>query len=408
MTQKTVVAFAFCFLIAGTSVAQENPEVLPPHRPMEAPLAPMPPLANDTPPDLGPASHLWVSMDALLGWFQPAHLPPLVTTSRPGTPRASAGVLGQPNTSVLFDGKVNDDIRSGIQAGIGGWLDSERIWGWELSFSVLESQSTFFATSSSGTPILARPFTNAVTGVPASVVIAFPGSSSGSVAARDSSGNFYETHFDMTERICGNDRLRLDAIAGYRFFRYDEGLRVQQTTMPTGGAIVSGTQIAATDSFVSKNEFNGFDLGLRAGYRDGPWSIDFLSKLATGGLFGEVKIRGSTTTTVPGVAPVTRTGGILALSSNIGNHRMEEWTVFPEFGANVAWYITPRLQMHLGYSFLFLADVLRAHDQVNLTINPGLFPPMAPAAGSPNQPSFQFTKGDLWIQTIHLGLEYAF
>ena len=344
----------------------------------------------------------------MLGWFEPARLPALVTTSPAGTPRVQAGVLGRPTTQVLFGGGVNDDVRSGLQLGIGYWFDPERTFGLEASFSVFESQSTLFSESSTGTPILARPFTNAVTGLPNSVVIAFPGSGSGAVAARDSSGNFYEFHLDLSERICGNEWFRLDGLVGYRFYRYDEGLLINQSMSPTGGAFAPGTQITATDSFVAENEFNGFDLGFRTEARVGNWTVDFLTKLATGGIFQDVKILGNTTTTVPGVAPVTRSGGVLALSSNIGTHRHEEWTIFPEFGAHLSWRISPQLQLRAGYSFLFMNDIVRAHDQVNLTVNPGLFPPPNAAAGSPSEPSFTLHRGDVWIQAINLGLEYTF
>jgi hypothetical protein len=53
-------------------------------------------------------------------------------------------------------------------------------------------------------------------------------------------------------------------------------------------------------------------------------------------------------------------------------------------------------------------DIVRAHDQVNLTVNPGLFPPPTAAAGSPSEPSFTLHRGDVWIQAINLGLEYTF
>jgi hypothetical protein len=315
--------------------------------------------------------------------------------------------LGLPTTRVLFDGSVNGDVRAGSQIAGGYWFDPERTWGLEVGFTIFESQSTFFSETSSGTPILARPFTNAVTGAADSVVVAFPGSGSGSLAIRDSSGNFYETHLDIFERICGCDWFRLYGLVGYQFFRYDEGLRIQQNISPTG-AFAPGTQIKATDSFVAENEFNGFDLGLKTEVRGNNWNLDFLTKVATGGIFRNVRIRGNTLTTVPGAAPVMQPGGVLALSSNIGDHRNEDWTIFPEFGIIWSWQISSQLQMRLGYSFLFMNDIARAHDQVNLTVNPGLFPPPTAAAGSPNEPSFKLRFGDEWIQAVRVGFEYTF
>lgn len=429
MTQRMLFALTLCAFFVESSSAQmsgDSPKErsslsLPDPASMQPPPdggATTPPAATSPMPGNGASEQyargtsngqgagFWLSADYLSGFFQPARLPPLVTTSTAGTPRAQAGVLGLPTTSVLFDGSVNGDVRAGSRIGAGYWFDSDRTWGLEVGFSVFESQSTFFSETSSG--ILARPFTNAVTGLPDSVVIAFPGSGSGSLAARDSSGNFYETHLDIYERICGCEWFRLYGLVGYRFFRYDEGLQIQQNMSPMGAAFAPGTQIRATDSFVAENEFNGFDLGFKTEVRGNSWALKFLTKLATGGIFRNVRIRGTTTTTVPGVVPVTRTGGVLALTSNIGDHRSEDWTIFPEFGINWSWQISSRLQMRIGYSFLFMNDIARAHDQVNLTVNPGLFPPPTAAAGSPNQPSFMFRFGDEWIQAVSVGFEYTF
>jgi hypothetical protein len=108
-------------------------------------------------------------------------LPPLVTTSPPGTPVSQAGVLGTPGAAVLFgDNHVNNDARSGFRVTLGGWLDSAQTLGVEGSFFMLERQATGFTASSPGSPILARPFVDATTGLPAAAeLVAFPGTLSG-------------------------------------------------------------------------------------------------------------------------------------------------------------------------------------------------------------------------------------
>src|SRR5262245_54300916 len=55
-------------------------------------------------------TRLWVGADYLLWRVRGDSLPPLVTTSPPGTPADQAGVLSTPGTTVLFGGSaVNDD-----------------------------------------------------------------------------------------------------------------------------------------------------------------------------------------------------------------------------------------------------------------------------------------------------------
>src|SRR5262245_52245287 len=60
------------------------------------------------------AGRVWADAELLLWWQRGASLPPLATTSPPGTPLDQAGVLGAPGTSVLFGGtRVNGDLRIG-------------------------------------------------------------------------------------------------------------------------------------------------------------------------------------------------------------------------------------------------------------------------------------------------------
>src|SRR5262245_44853218 len=88
-----------------------------------APAAWAQPPAGDAPAPCGPAlcptpevaapagdpvgdrpGRVWLEAEALLWWMRGADLPPLVTTSPPGTPLTRAGVLGSPGTEVLFGG----------------------------------------------------------------------------------------------------------------------------------------------------------------------------------------------------------------------------------------------------------------------------------------------------------------
>src|SRR5437588_12407155 len=108
MTQQTIVSLTVTMFFAGMSVAQP-PMDLPPNQAPATGDAPAAPIAALPSNDVGAPGRLWFTADYLHGWMQPAHLPPLVTTSPQGTARTSAGVLGLPTTSLLFDCHVNDD-----------------------------------------------------------------------------------------------------------------------------------------------------------------------------------------------------------------------------------------------------------------------------------------------------------
>ena len=58
-------------------------------------------------------------------------------------------------------------MRSGLRFDMGGWITADRFLGIDVGFSVLESRNALFYGASTGTPILARPFTDLASGTAA-------------------------------------------------------------------------------------------------------------------------------------------------------------------------------------------------------------------------------------------------
>jgi Putative beta barrel porin-7 (BBP7) len=353
-----------------------------------------------------PGSPWWVSGELLVGWMQRQNLPTLVTTSLPGTAQASAGVLGLNTTRSLFTDPVNDDGRFGFRLGTGYWLDCDHNFGIDAGFMMLDDNSTSFAASSKGDPILARPFFNVLTNKQDAQLIAFPGSNTGAIKINAESGNYYDFHLDFEGNVCDCCGCRLDALLGYRFYRYDEGLRIGTAEAPTGATFVPGTEIVTVDQFETQNQFNGIDFGLKGHFCWCDLSLDLLGKLAVGNLQRQVNIRGSQIVTVPGANKVENTGGLLALSSNIGNHDSGDWTCLPEFGATLSYKVFGNTRLYAGYSLLYLEDIARAGQQVDVRVNTNLLPP--PINGGPQLPAFNLNKTDMWIQTMSFGVEFSF
>src|SRR5205823_8188672 len=129
------------------------PDALPPAGPYTPPpvvLAPEPASMGDAWGTgegwgVGADGQFWVSAEFALGWFRGDQLPPLVTSSPPGTPRLSAGVVGLPTTAILFgNSTVNDDLRTGFRLGAGYWFTPSRCVGLDVGFMMLESQAKGF------------------------------------------------------------------------------------------------------------------------------------------------------------------------------------------------------------------------------------------------------------------------
>jgi hypothetical protein len=163
------------------------------------------------------------------------------------------------------------------------------------------------------------------------------------------------------------------------------------------------------DRFDTRNEFHGFDFGLTGSLSWGPWVLGGRAQLAVGDNREVVSISGATIVTVPGVPPpVTRSGGMLALPSNIGHFGKDRVEVIPEFGARVGYQVTPHLQAFAGYTFLYWGEVVRAGNAVDLVVNPNLLPGSGTPATGPPRPLPLFTRTSFWAQGLDLGLELRF
>jgi hypothetical protein len=319
-------------------------------------------------------------------------------------------VLGAPTTTVLFGGnRVNDDVRSGVRLTLGSWLNDCHTLGVEGDFFTLVSQGTGFPASSSGNPILARPFFNTSTGLPDAELIALPGQLAGSVFAHAGSTGLLGADALLRARLCCGCNYQLDVVGGYRYLRLSDHLSVEEDLVTTSAAnpnfVPQGTSIMLDDRFNTRNDFHGFDLGLKGNLRRGPWVLQGLAQMAVGENHEVVNIAGSTTVTVPGLPPVTSVGGLLALPSNIGHFSKDQVVVIPEFGARLAYQVTPHLQAFAGYTLRSWDRVVRAGNEVDLTVNPTLLPGSPVPVTGPQRPMPLLNGTSFWAQGIDLGLE---
>ncbi len=69
--------------------------------------------------------------------------------------------------------------------------------------------------------------------------------------------------------------------------------------------------------------------------------------------------------------------------------------------------ITNNIRATVGYSLLWMSDVVRPGDQIDRTVNPNLLPP-ALLSTSPNRPIFILRDSDIWMQGVRVGLDFRF
>lgn len=420
---KVAVSAAMTYGIAGLlvlsagSVAAADPLVT------KAPFSPW---------TLADPGQFYADLD-YLGWsVKGGRLPALITTSPTGTPPAQAGVLGAPGTTVLFgDSAVNDGLRSGARLQTGYWFDRQQSSGIEASVFGLESLSSGYSAASGGTPILARPFANTSTGQQDAQQIAFPGASSGAVSVRDVSrllgaGALYrqniwswggdsrgESRSDAGGRARGTRPAgpaddawgsgHVGVLVGYRYRYASDRLDIAST-------IVSGpVSISVADMFHAASNFHGLDLGLAGDIRKGPWSLEWRGKVALGANLNDAQINGATAITAGGATTVSQ-GGLLALSSNIGNTSQTRFTVMPEVTMKVGYQVASQWRVVAGYDLMFWPGVKRAGNMVDTTVNPGLLPPPGggPPPGPPRPQAPPGETSSLLTQGFSVGLKYAY
>jgi hypothetical protein len=203
--------------------------------------------------------------------------------------------------------------------------------------------------------------------------------------------------------MCGQrGGQRLDFILGYRYYGLKESLTIRENLAANQNGVPS--TFLVNDSFETENYFHGAELGLQWERYRGPWSMELLGKVALGNNREIVTINGSTSSSANGIT-FGDTGGILALSSNIGEYTNDAFVAIPEFGVTIGYLIAPDLRFTVGYTFLYWSDVVRPGDHIDLNVNPDLIPPEQATNGS-QTPAFAFNENDFWAQGLSLGLDY--
>lgn len=347
----------------------------------------------------------WGRAEYLVFWVRGANTPPLVTTSPDGTPVGTAGVL--PNAQILFGNeRINTEGRSGGRFTLGYWFDPCQTLGIEDTFFFIGDGNDSFFASSSGSPILARPFFNTQTDAQDALLIAFPQIVVGDIRV-SSSRNVGANEVNLRRALYIDCCRRLDVLAGYRLLYLSEGLHVRSNTVSIDpqSSVPVGTTFAIDDLFNTRSQFNGGQLGFNLQYMRGCWTLDLLAKLALGGVSQRVTINGSTVRTLPNADPTTFEGGVLALDSNIGTFNRTRFGVMPEIGLNLRYQWSPLWTLSLGYTFIGLTNVVRPGDQIDLSLDPRQFPPPT-ATGT--FPEFAFNDSDLWLQGLNFGIECNF
>jgi hypothetical protein len=356
--------------------------------------------------DFGFGNRWYGSAEYLLWFVRSQPLPPLLTSGAVGD--NPPGALGQPGTVALLGGNGNsltNNPFSGVRLRAGYWFGPGHCLGLEVGGFVLGPQTSRFSETSTGSPFLARPFFNALTGAQDIEAVATPNGLVGTFSAM-SNTFLYGAEANVRHNCFCGPNWFLDGLAGWRLLGLNESLTLRENlnvVSSTNANLPAGSSFFVTDRFATNNLFNGGQIGGIFGYRWRRWVCDIRSTVAVGGVQEYVNISGNTISSSPLTGTTNSTGGLLAQSSNIGHFARDVVAVVPEVGVNVGYQFTPHIRGFIGYNFLYISSVVRPGNQIDPVVNPNLIPP-ANGAGGPQRPAFTFNGSDFWVQGINFGL----
>ncbi len=205
---------------------------------------------------------------------------------------------------------------------------------------------------------------------------------------------------DVQSEVYGGDALfrkriecdcdgRLDFLFGYQFSRINEAIDIRtRTTLPPGPPAA----LNIFDTFDASNEFHAGVLGLQAEFDRGPYVLSVLAKVGLGNMNHTVDISGG-----GNPAPLQ---GLLAQTTNIGEHTQDDFAISPEVNLNLGYRATEHLGLSVGYSMIYWSRVVRPGDQIDLVVDT-----TAPLV---NRPAFNFDTTDFWVMGLNFGCQWSY
>ncbi|MBM3999877.1 MAG: hypothetical protein FJ297_10120 [Planctomycetes bacterium] len=348
----------------------------------------------------------WGSVEFLHVWAEGRTLPPLITTSPDATPRSSACVL--PGATILFGGdRVGDDRQSAGRLTTGVWLDECQTTGVGVRLFAIEGSNAGMLcySDATGSPICGVPFNNVLTGLPDALLGSYPGEQAGQVRVTTSQDVMTGELF-LRALVLRGDGLRVDLLGGYHYAQVSDGVNINTNTtmIDPGGLFPVGTTVDVIDRFDARNDFHGASAGLQGELRHGCWRWHSLTKISFGNMREVLTVSGQTTTFIAGGASTIDANGLFAQTSNIGTFVRDETTFIPELGLGMGYQITDMLELTVGYSAIYWANILAAGDQIDTYVD------LSQAGGGPvaARPAINLRDTEFWVQGISLGLNWNY
>lgn len=336
----------------------------------------------------------WLRAETLLWFPQVRNSPALVTANDgagPLTTRFGDGIDSGLAPGYRFD---YGHYFGGGNVGVGA-----RVWG-------LYDASEDFSASSDGSFNLQRPFFNTSLGISDALIIANTGGAPRFDGSVDAESELRMVATEAYGRLMFGQapNFHVDLIGGYSYFGIDDLLDIRSLTRRLTAPGPVGEVTTFRDSFDTENRFHGGQVGFETMLRKGRWSMFSLTKVHLGNMTQRVRVNGSSTRTVPAVAPENFENGFLVQGQQ-GNYEQDEFTFVPEVNVKLAYLLRRNVSLSVGYSFLYWNNVALAGDQIDTNLDPTL---LLTNDANPELADFDIRDSGFWIQGIDLGVTIDF
>jgi hypothetical protein len=333
-----------------------------------------------------------VRAELLVWWLRSGQLPPIITSG----PDGSEGVLGEPGTRIAYgDEKIDTNRHLGMRLILDYPLNDSL--SLRSSFFVVERNSRNFDVKSDGSLLVARPYLDANTGSPASVVLA------GTTPQGIRTGGFdglskielFGEELGLTAPLFIGEQNHLRFLAGAYLLQMRERLDFKGVSHLPSEASLFGD----TDRVRVHDRFYGVQLGLESEHKLGALFLELRGKVAFGPTERVLKLRGEHVEHTP-LEREESPFGFLVLPSNRGTYRDDEWSIVCQFGVNGGYCLADWCRVYLGYTLIRWSNTIRAGDQLDTTLD------FDQRAGEPGErPRVRLQPDYFWTMGINCGVE---
>jgi len=240
-----------------------------------------------------------------------------------------------------------------------------------------------------------------------SFVLAQPGFAAGGQGIA-SSLQFWGVEGNGIYRGFNTAGLDVSLLAGVRYLDLREGLSIVSTESLLTGA----GNFIGTDSFSTRNQFLGGEVGVKVQKQFDKFDASLLAKVALGDNYQTVVINGNSAVSGFGLPAGISPGGIFSQATNIGQQSRNQFAVVPEAQLQAGYRVSSAVRIFAGYDFLYVSNVVRPGNQIDTTLNftgnpaiAGVSPAILTGAA---RPQALFNGSSFWAQGVKLGASYAF